>query len=131
MSGLQPFVTIEEMLEGECVVFANLKAKKLAGIPSEGMVLCADNADHTQVQLMRPPPGSTVGERIQLEGNPIGSAPLPAALEKTLNPKKKIEGKFLPELATNDACEGMFHGIRLVTDKGPITSKSLSNSGIK
>ena len=80
---------------------------------------------------MRPPAGSTVGERIQLEGNPIGGAPLPAALEKTLNPKKKVEGKFLPELATNDACEGMFHGIRLVTDNGPITCKSLKSCGIK
>ena len=131
VSGLQPFVTMEEMLEGQCVVFANLKAKKLAGIPSEGMVMCAGNAEHTEVQLMRPPAGSKVGDRIQLEGNPIGSAPLPAALEKTLNPKKKIEGKFLPELTTNDACEGMFHGIRLVTDDGPIICKSLKNVNIK
>lgn len=47
-SGLQKFVTMEEMMDGRFVlVFANLKAKKLAGVPSHGMVLCASNADHT------------------------------------------------------------------------------------
>lgn len=39
---------MEEMMDGRFVlVFANLKAKKLAGVPSHGMVLCASNADHT------------------------------------------------------------------------------------
>ena len=65
------------MLDGQCVVFANLKERKLAGIGSEGMVMCAENDDHSEVQLMRPPVGSKVGDRIQLEGDPIGGAPLP------------------------------------------------------
>ena len=60
------------MLDGQCVVFANLKPKKLAGIPSEGMVMCAQDDGRSKVQLMRPPAGSKVGERIQLEGNPVG-----------------------------------------------------------
>ena len=49
LSGLQEFVTIDEMLDGQCVVFANLKARKLAGIVSEGMVMCAENGDHSEV----------------------------------------------------------------------------------
>ena len=52
------------MLDGQCVVFANLKPKKLAGIPSEGMVMCAQDDGRSKVQLMRPPAGSKVGERI-------------------------------------------------------------------
>jgi aminoacyl tRNA synthase complex-interacting multifunctional protein 1 len=60
------------MTEGLCVVFANLKPRKLADIMSEGMVLCASNSDHTRVELMRPPAGSKVGERVVLEGNPAG-----------------------------------------------------------
>lgn len=52
------------MTKGLCVVFANLKPKKLAGDFSEGMVMCADNAEIGKVQLMRPPEGSKVGERI-------------------------------------------------------------------
>ena len=49
LSGLQEFVTIDEMLDGQCVVFANLKERKLAGIGSEGMVMCAENDDHSEV----------------------------------------------------------------------------------
>jgi len=60
------------MTEGLCVVFANLKPRKLADIMSQGMVMCAGNADHTQVELMRPPEGSKVGERVVLEGDPAG-----------------------------------------------------------
>ena len=67
-SGLQDFVPLEDMTKGLCVVFANLKPRKLADLFSEGMVMCAGNADHTQVELMRPPEGAKVGERIQLEG---------------------------------------------------------------
>jgi len=53
-SGLQQFVTLEEMTTGLVCVLANLKTRKLAGFPSTGMVLCASNADHTAVELMRP-----------------------------------------------------------------------------
>lgn len=49
---------MEDMLDGLCVVFANLKKKKLAGVESEGMVLCGENDDHTVAELMRPPAGS-------------------------------------------------------------------------
>ena len=71
-SGLQEFVPIDQMTQGLCIVFANLKPRKLADVMSEGMVMCASNADHTAVELMRPPVGCKVGERVQLEGNPIG-----------------------------------------------------------
>ena len=54
-----------------CVVYANLKPRKLASIMSHGMVMCASNADHTKIEIVRPPAGSVVGERVFLEGNPI------------------------------------------------------------
>lgn len=47
-SGLQQLVTMEEMLEGQIIVFANLKSKRLGGVPSEGMVLCASNENHSE-----------------------------------------------------------------------------------
>jgi aminoacyl tRNA synthase complex-interacting multifunctional protein 1 len=36
------------------------------------MVMCASNADHTAIELIRPPKGSKIGERVSLEGNPVG-----------------------------------------------------------
>ena len=75
LSGLQEFIPIEQMTEGLCIVFANLKPRPLAGMLSAGMVMCAGNAEHTQVELMRPPEGCKVGERVVLEGNPAGEVP--------------------------------------------------------
>ena len=63
-------------------MFANLKPAKLAGFMSNGMVLCASSADHSKVELVRPPAGSKIGERVQLEGNPIDGDPLSEEKEK-------------------------------------------------
>jgi len=41
LSGLQHHVTVEEMMKRQVIVFGNLKPRKLAGIPSNGMVLVA------------------------------------------------------------------------------------------
>lgn len=119
-SGLQKHVSLSAMTEGLVVVFVNLKPRKLADLMSEGMVMCASNAEHTEIELMRPPEGSVVGERIQLEGNPILGAPVSSAYEAVLNPKKKYAERFLPMLKTNDSCEGTYNGVRLVTSKGSI-----------
>ena len=73
-SGLQEFVKLEEMTEGLVMVFANLKPRKLADLMSQGMVMCASNIDHTAVELMRPPAGSKIGERVSLEGMEVDQA---------------------------------------------------------
>ena len=72
VSGLQQFVSLDDMLADKIMVFANMKPKKLAGIMSEGMVLCASNADHTAVELMRPSNDTPIGERVTLEGALFG-----------------------------------------------------------
>jgi tRNA-binding EMAP/Myf-like protein len=129
-SGLQPHMTADELLDGQVIVFANLKPKKLGGIPSEGMVLCANSDDKSKCELMRPPKGCSIGERIQLEGNPISGAPLPDEYEKVLNPKKKVENKCLDNLKTDGNLIGTFNGFKMITSKGPIKTKSLKDSHI-
>jgi methionine--tRNA ligase beta chain len=127
-SGLQQFCTMEDMTTGLCVVFANLKPKKLGGVESEGMVMCGQNEEHTKVELMRPPEGSEIGDRIQLEGHSF-----PEECQAVLNPKRKVEGKLLPLLKTNDKCEGLYNGIKMVTAKGgdkPMVCKSVANGNI-
>ena len=42
------------------LVLANLKARKLGGFNSHGMVLCASNDDHTDVKFVEVPAGSKV-----------------------------------------------------------------------
>ena len=46
-------------------------------------------------------------------------------------PKKKVEGKLLDVLKTNDKNEGCFNGIRLLTSKGPIKSATLANASVQ
>ena len=95
-SGVRAFITIDEMKNPDkfCVVFANLKPRKLAHIMSQGMVMCASNADHTDIEFIRPPAGSKIGERVFLEGNPIGDA-FSQEKQAELKPKKKHMENFL------------------------------------
>lgn len=118
------------MLEDKIIVFANMKPRKLAGIMSEGMVLCASNADHTVVELMRPHNESAIGERVTLEGNLFGEAGLTQDVQPILNPKRKIEPKLLEKLTTDGDKLGLFDGKKLVTAAGPVISKSLANASI-
>lgn len=73
-------------MKGLVIVMANLKPRPLAKFMSNGMVVCASNADHTDVKIIRPE--GAVGERVFLEGHEElfkSEAILPV-----LNPKKKI-----------------------------------------
>ena len=113
-------------------VLANLKMRKLAGFPSTGMVLCASNADHTQVELLRPPTGknslgsinvywlefvnlldSKVGERVVVEGY---EDKISQEMEKVVDPKKKILEKLLPLLKADAEGYATFMGKRHVTN---------------
>ena len=46
------------------IVLCNLKARNMRGIKSHGMLLCASNATHDQVEPLTPPEGAQVGERV-------------------------------------------------------------------
>lgn len=46
------------------VVLANLKARNMRGVKSNGMLLCASDAPHENVELLSPPEGALPGERI-------------------------------------------------------------------
>lgn len=42
-------------MKGHCVVYYNLKPRKIAGIESNGMVLCCSNKEHSEIELLKPP----------------------------------------------------------------------------
>lgn len=84
-SGLQKFIPLEQM-KGKVIVMANLKPRPLAGFLSNGMVVCASNADHTAVELLIPE--GELGERIFLEG--YQELFVQGDIAPVLNPKKKV-----------------------------------------
>ena len=126
-SGLKGKIPIDEMLSGLVIVFANLKPRKLADFQSNGMVMCASSADKSTVELIRPPEGSKIGERIQLTGNPILGEPVNQDKEEVLNPKKKYAERFLDKICTNEHGQAAYNGVTLETSSGILTSKTLKN----
>ena len=64
VSGLRPYYTAGEMVGRKVVVVANLKPAKLAGVLSEGMLLCAEDAEGKPVLLTAEkdvPNGGSIG----------------------------------------------------------------------
>lgn len=119
-SGLRAHLKQEEM-EGQLViVLANLKPRKLVGFESQGMVLCATSKDG-KVELMQPPSGAKVGERVMAEG-----------LEM-LEPDDKLNEKtgkapwevLRPGCLTNDSKQGTYNGSLWMTSAGPVACKSV------
>jgi len=126
LSALRDFVTHSDMA-GKVIVFANLKPRKIAGIPSEGMILCAskkavDGEGSSQVKPCRPDPQARPGDRIVLSSaetqvsqvsratnNPDGTATYPSnsAVEKVLS-----------NLKTDDQGNICFDGKKLSTSSG-------------
>ena len=56
------------MTDALVVVLCNLKAKKLAGYESHGMVLCGETENKDVVELIDPPAGSQPGDLISFVG---------------------------------------------------------------
>ena len=46
------------------IVLCNLKPRKMRGVASNGMLLCASNEAHDQVETLSPPAGAQPGERV-------------------------------------------------------------------
>eukprot|EP00494_Astrolonche_serrata_P002170 UN02176 len=70
------------MKDSLVVVFANIKPGKMRGIVSEAMVFAAKTPEG-KVELVSPPQGAIVGERLWIEGLENGDA------DKQINAKKK------------------------------------------
>jgi len=96
-SGLQKHYTVEQMKDRMVLVAANLKAKKLGGFPSHGMVLCASTADG--LAFVDPPKGAKPGDAVALPG-----LANPPASEAQVD-KKKLFGKAQPHFVVrNGTC---------------------------
>ena len=114
-SGLRAFYQTSDLENRRVVVLCNLKKRNLVGFPSHGMVLCASNADHTQVECMEPPPNAKIGERVFFKGYEDG-APEP----ENKIAKKKVFEQVAPDLKTNAEGICVWKGAVSITSDGPI-----------
>ncbi|KAL2653679.1 hypothetical protein R1flu_021807 [Riccia fluitans] len=95
-SGLVKYLSLEELEGRNVVVLANLKARNMRGIKSNGMLLAASNAEHTIVQLLSPPDGAAPGERVWFGTEADQSEQAPAATPNQLAKKKIWESVRVP-----------------------------------
>ena len=110
-------------MEGRNVlVLCNLKARKMVGFPSHGMVLCASNEDHSDVRLVAPPVDAKIGERITIPDFDFEDAENAAPFAENKIGKKKVFEKLAPHLKTNKYGVPEFLGRPFMTSAGVCTS---------
>ena len=122
-SGLQKHVKIEDMRGAICVVLCNLKAKKLAGYMSHGMVMCAETKERDVIELLMPPEGSQPGDLVRIRG-------YERRPPEQLNPKKNPWDNVCPLLRVDENGVAKFENAELETDKGVIRSNKITNGEI-
>jgi len=120
-SGLKPYLKQEELEDRKVLVLCNLKARKMVGIPSHGMVLCASNEDHSDVRLVAPPIDATIGERITVPDFDFEGEDAAPFAENKIG-KKKVFEKIAPHLLTSKYGVPEFLGRPLMTSAGVCTS---------
>lgn len=119
-SGLRAYYGSKEELEGrKVIVVCNLKAAKLGGVESNGMVLCASNGDKSAVAFVEPPQEAAPGARVLREG--VG--PTEPATGNQMKKKKWME-KAAEGLRAVDTV-ATFDGVPLVVAGGKCVSPSI------
>ncbi|CAE8609820.1 unnamed protein product [Polarella glacialis] len=128
LSGIAKFYTPDQIVGKTVVIVANLKARKVGGIESNGMVLCATKRDAPEdespslLQLVEAPEGAAAGERVvvavaeQLHGEPSP----PNKVDK-----KKLYVKMAPDLRTNAEGTVCWKDSVFMTTAGPCTAKDV------
>ena len=126
-SGLQKFVPLEKMQGAMCIVLCNLKAKKLGGFPSHGMVLCSKTGagESEATELLVAPEGSVPGDLITFEGQARDPpAQLPPKDEK--NPWFRVQ----PDLSCDSTGVAKWKTHLMATLKGNVTTPTLRDANI-
>jgi methionyl-tRNA synthetase len=124
VSGLVKYIPEAEMQGRRVVLVCNLKPATMRGVRSEAMVLAATSADGAGVELVEPPEGAAVGERVAVEG-------FPGEPDAQLPPKKKVWEAVQPELATDGARRACYRGAPLATAAGACTVRTIVGGSIK
>ncbi|CDP11143.1 unnamed protein product [Coffea canephora] len=124
VSGLVKYIPLEKMQNRKVCVLCNLKPANMRGVKSEAMVLCASNSEDTKVELVEPPEGAVIGERVKFpgcEGSP----------DDQLNPKKKVWETVQPDLRTDEELVACYKGIPFTTSAGVCKVSSLNEAKIR
>jgi tRNA-binding EMAP/Myf-like protein len=108
---------------GKVVIFYNLKPKKLAGMDSAGMVMCASDKEHKQVVFLRPDDSASLGSRVVLKNHPV-----PPVTEGFIS--NNHLKKFLEMLRTDENGDSFFGTELLTVENSSLITTSIKNGNI-
>ena len=123
-SGLRDFYSLDDMLDRKVLVVCNLKATKLVGFTSNGMILAAKSKDGSTVELIDVPGDAAVGERIYIDG--LSGEPLSSTQVK----KKKVWEAVSKGLRTGEGGIATWDGKKMMTTAGVCKAASLVGAPI-
>mmetsp|Transcript_46896 Transcript_46896/g.114386 ORF Transcript_46896/g.114386 Transcript_46896/m.114386 type:complete len:780 (+) Transcript_46896:83-2422(+) len=123
-SGLREHYSLDDMQDRLVLVVFNLKAAKIVGFVSNGMVLAAKAEDGSKVELITPPEGSKIGERVFIEG--VEGEPISSAQVK----KRKTWEAVAKDLKTGDGGVATWQGKTIQTSAGACKAASLEGAPI-
>jgi methionine--tRNA ligase beta chain len=121
VAGLKKHVKKEDLLLKLVVLILNLKPAKLGGVASEAMILAGEGPlaggtdekdDQRVVKVLEPAMGSSIGDRVFLEGGAPSESP-----DKKLS--SKVWEKVVPLLQIKGG-HAHYAGRALVTSSGPV-----------
>merc|ERR1712110_1207275 len=125
LSGLQGLVPLEHLKGSKRVFLVNLKPAKMAGIESQGMLLCTcvNDGDSRKVEPLSVSDSATPGQKVVVEGFEKDVA------DERLNPKKKIWETLAPNFKVDSNGEANFDGKNLKLDSGEIVTSATLRDG--
>lgn len=99
VSGLQKHYSADELLGRKFVFLVNIKPVSLAGVRSEGMIMCASSGE--SLEVIEVPEDTEVGTKLEVESS--GTIPVINTFRRpVLDMKKKQAKSFMKNLAVKD-----------------------------
>ena len=116
LSGLAEHMPLDKVAGAMVICICNLPARKMGGLESQAMVLCASDKDKTALCFVAPPEGSAPGDKVTWEGYP-GEPEAPKKMQK-----KKAWEAVQPLLATSASGVAVYKEAPFSCPKGQCTA---------
>ncbi|GJD10761.1 Tyrosine--tRNA ligase, cytoplasmic [Galdieria sulphuraria] len=112
VSGLVKHYEPEQLVSRKVLVLCNLKAKKMRGIESKGMLLCGSTKDKSKVEPLSPPEHTQVGELVYFDG--VEMKPTESGKQATQSFERIVDF-----LKTDSKGVALLESRSLLTSQGP------------
>lgn len=119
VSGLAKFYQCDKLKDQLCSVLCNIKPTSMRGAKSNARLLAATTADKSKMEIVEPPKGVKVGERITFSGFETRAEPARA--------NEKVIDTVLAQLKTNADGIACFNTTPFNTTQGPCSVPTLKN----